>query len=382
MMKLLKNYKFRGKTVLVRCDFNVSFDEKGVIYDDFRIRSALPTIQYLLSWGAKIILMTHLGDKKSSKKILPRIEELLNEKVSFIQEPNSEIEAEIKNDPFPKVYLLENLRFFDGEKNNSIEFAKKIARLGDHYVNEAFSVCHREHASVFWLPKLLPNCAGIELVKEVNVLSKVRKDPRRPLVVIIGGAKISSKAKVINSFLLMADHVLLGGKLANDVLVVKGMSPNRSWPEEDVVNVIKTIELTSPKIHLPVDLIVSDSSCDDCLHIIAPGAAKKDDNIFDIGSETIRMYSDIIKDAKMIIWAGPLGLFEDSRFENGTREIGKAISRNFGAFRIIGGGDTGLALHKFKIRDNMDHVSTGGGAMLYFLTQGNLPGLKVLGYED
>ncbi len=382
MIKSLKDCKFRGKTVLVRCDFNVPFNEKGTIYDDFRIRMAMPTIQYLLSQGSKIILITHLGSKKSSKEILPRIEELLNEKVSFIEEPNSEAEEKIKNDPFPKVYLLENVRFFDGEKANSIEFAKKIARLGDHYVNEAFSVCHREHASVFWLPKLLPNCAGIELIKEVKLLSKVRKNPWRPFVVIIGGTKISSKIKAISSFLLMADHVLLGGKLANDVLVVNGMSPNRDWPEEEIVNAIKSIKLTSSKIHLPVDLMVSDPGCDECLHIIAPGMAKKNDNIFDIGPETIGMYSDIIKDAKMVIWAGPLGLFEDPRFENGTREIGRAISRNFGAFRIIGGGDTGLALHKFKIRDNMDHVSTGGGAMLQFLTQGNLPGLKVLNYED
>lgn len=378
-MKTPDNFNLNNKTVLVRCDFNVSFDEKGNILDDLRIQESLETIKYLINQKSKIVLMTHFGKKRSSKEIIPKLEKMIGKNVTFINFSEGEI---IKKGDLGEIYLLENLRLDEGEEDNDMKFAQKIASLGEFYINEAFSVCHRQHASIFWLPKLLPHCAGFRLAKEVKILNKVKKISWRPFVVIIGGAKVTSKVKSINSFLEKADEVLLGGKIANDVLTVKGLSPNRDWPDDDVVEAINKIDLTSPKLHLPIDLVISDMGCEECIHVVAPGTVKKNDDIFDIGPETIKFYNKIIKNAKMIVWAGPLSFFEDARFEKGTKEVGKAIANNHKAFKVAGGGDTCYALAKFKIRDEIDHVSTGGGAMLQFLSQDSLPGIKALEYED
>ncbi|MDD4062333.1 MAG: phosphoglycerate kinase [Candidatus Pacebacteria bacterium] len=367
-MKTIRDIDFKNKTALVRCDFNVSFNDSGEITDDFRIRESIPTIKYILDQGGKVLLATHM--KKEVKHIIPLIEDLLGEKVNLV-----------KDGVVGDVSILENIRSFKGEIENDDAFAQELASMADVYVNEAFSVSHRAHASVAKTPLLMPNCVGLLFEKEVKVLSRAKDNPWKPLVVIIGGSKVPSKVKVVRAFLEKADHILLGGKVANDILVVKGISVNKPWPKEDVVSEIESIDLTSTKLHLPVDVKLSNSD-GSFNKIDAPGAVKNEEEIYDIGPETIKIYSDIIAEAGMIVWAGPLGFFEKKEFELGTKEIACAVARNNKAFRIIGGGDTGVAISKFNIKKGVDHISTGGGAMLDFLANKELPGLKALNYYD
>ncbi len=382
MMKSVEEIDFNKKTALVRCDFNVPVSEKKEILDDFRIRESIPTIRDIIDSGGKAVLMGHAEGKMTLEVFIPLLEELLEKKVKFLKDFGPRTIKRIEEAKPGDIFLLENLRIFKGEKENDERFAKEISLLGDIYVNEAFSVCHREHASIVGIPKILPHCAGFRLIREVKVLSRVRDNPWHPLVAVIGGAKVSSKIKVIESFLGSADHILLGGKVANEILVIKGISPNRPWPDEDVVREVKNVELTSKNIHLPVDVMVSPFGCDNCDRVDAPGQVRIDEGIFDIGPETIKMYTKIIKEAKMVIWAGPLGLFEKKEYERGTREVAKAIAHNHQAFTVIGGGDTGIAITKFNLRNSIDHISTGGGAMLSFMAGKKLSGLKALGYYN
>jgi len=314
-MKTLKDFDVKNKRVLVRCDFNIPLDEKENITDDFRIKQTIPTIEYLLKNGAKVILMSHLAGNRRLDVIWKRVKKYLKAKAE-------------------EIVFLDNLRLDEREKENSDEFAKELANLGDIYINDAFGVCHRKHASVVGVPKYLPSGAGFLLEKEVQALSKILENPKRPLVAIVGGVKIESKAGVIDNFLQIADYVLIGGKIGYNV------------------------NLTSSKLHLPVDY--------------------KDD--LDIGPKTIEAFSRIIRKAKTIVWAGPLGKFEDSLYEKGTKEIAEEITKNKQAFKIAGGGDTIFALTKWGLRDKFDHVSTGGGAMLAFLAGDKLPGLESLNY--
>ena len=315
MFKTLKDFDVRNKRVLVRCDFNIPLDEKENITDDFRIKQTIPTIEYLLENEAKVILMSHLVGKRHLDVIWKRVKECLKTKAE-------------------EIVFLDNLRLDEREKENSDEFAKELASLADIYINDAFGACHREHTSIVGIPKYLPSGAGLLLEKEIKALSRVLKNPEHPLVAIIGGAKVESKAKVIEQFLEKADYLLIGGKIARE------------------------INMTSPKLYLPVD----------------------NNDYFDIGPKTIEVFSKIIRKAKMIIWAGPVGKFEIPLYEKGTKQIAEEISKNDKAFKVAGGGDTIFALTKFGLRDNFDHISTGGGAMLYFLSGEELPGLKALGY--
>jgi len=354
-MKTVKDFEVKNKRVLVRCDFNVPLDENGNIADDFRIRKTLPTLRYLQENGARIILASHFSDGKSLEPVWKRVRELLSfghserseesdreaVTLSVSEGPPGIITRSFglrpQDDIINNVTFLENLRLNEGEEKNSDDFAKELAGLADIYINDAFSVCHRAHASVVGTPKYLPSGAGFLLEKEVTVLSKIIQNPDRPFAAIIGGVKFESKAKVIDSFLEVADFVLVGGKI--------GLSPE-----------IK--KLNSPKLVLPVDNI----------------------DTFDIGPETIKLFSEKINKAKTIIWAGPIGLFEEPAFENGTKEIGEAICNNEKAFKIAGGGDTISAINKFNLQDKFDHLSTGGGAMLKFIAGDKLPGLEALGY--
>jgi len=378
MMKSIQEINFNQKTVLIRCDFNVPINEKGEVVDDWRIKATIPTINKIINDGGKAVLLSHASKKTGLKILIPILEKLLGRKVLFFRDFNS---RKIKAADFGSIFLLENLRFHEGEEKNDKEFAQTLASLGDSYVNEAFSVCHRSHASVVSLAEKLPNYAGLNLLQEVKIASKIQKEPWRPLVAIVGGAKVSSKIKVIEYFVNQADHLLLGGKVANEILVVKGISPNQPWPEETIAKEIEKVELTSPKIHLPIDVIIGPTQGDDYSRVGAPGQVKIDENIFDIGPETIRLYSEIIKNAKMIVWSGPLGFFEKKEFEKGTREIAKVIAFHHRAFSIVGGGDTGVAITKFNLRESIDHISTGGGALLEFIAGRELPGLKALGYR-
>jgi len=391
-MKTLKDFKVKNKRVLVRCDFNVPLDEKGNIEDDFRIKQSIPTIEYLVKNRAKVILISHLGRLEKVKReglevksyslrpVALRLEKLLGRRIEFLEDCIEErIEKRTKEMKQGEILLLENLRFYKGEKENDSKFAKELAKLGDIYINNAFGVCHRAHASIAGLPKYLPSGGGFLLEKEVKVLSSVLENPWRPLVAIIGGVKLESKAKLLKELLEKADHLLIGGKIANTVLIVKGIIVARPWPSEKVVEEIKKLNLTSTKLHLPLDAMASpDRTGKIYIRQSAPAKVRKDEELLDIGPETIKIFSEIIKEAKMIVWAGPLGYFEQPPFDKGSREIAEAIARNHKAYKIVGGGDTLFALSKFGLRDKFDHISTGGGAMLSFLSGEELPGLKAL----
>jgi len=289
MFRPINDYNFHNKRVLLRCDFNVPFRD-GRILDDFKIQKALFTIKFLRKNGAKIIILSHFGrpdDFKNQKQareectlkpIHQRLKELLKENVGFVPEISfRRIDQSIKKMQAGDILMLENLRFYKGEKGNSPAFAEKLARLGDVYVGEHFSVCHRENASVSLLPTLLPHFAGYELLKEIEMLSRIFDHPAKPLVAVIGGSKMSSKIKVASSLLNKADFLLLGGKIANTILTVKGLAIGKPWPDENTVQLIRRFELTNPKIYLPVDVL---ASCDDAgkelVRETAPGMVRKD----------------------------------------------------------------------------------------------------------
>ena len=394
-MKTLKDFNFKGKRVLVRCDFNVPLDDKGNILDDFRIRETIPTIEYLIKKGAKIILISHLerpgGRVVESLRLTPvqnKLMEYLDLSITKAADCiGKEVEDWISQMQPGEILLLENLRFHNGEEANEENFAKELAKLADIYINDAFGACHRNHASIVLLPKYLPSGAGLLLEKEIKVLSKILKRPWRPLVAIIGGIKISTKIKVIEKFLEKADHLILGGQIANSILEGKGLhSPTAFLPEglaPELIKKIEEINLTNPKLHLPVDGVISLADLkaglqENYLRKGAIGQVRKEEMVYDIGPETIKFFSQIIKEAKMILWSGPLGMYEEKKFEVGTKEIAENIIRNYSAFKIAGGGDTVSAIAKFGLIDKFDHISTGGGAMLEFLAGKKLPGIEAL----
>ncbi len=403
-MRYIDQIEVANKRVLVRVDFNVPLKENGDIASDTRLKQALPTINYLLENNAKVILISHRSKKTEEKReitkkasiwrklfssrkkegslvvVKQRLSSLLKKEVKFIDDCIGEkVEKEISNMKERDILLLENLRIYKEEEECKEEFAKKLSSLADVYINDAFSVAHRNHASIALLPRMIPSAAGIIMEKELRILSRVKKSPERPLAVIIGGAKVQSKIKVIKHFLKEADHVLLGGKIINTILVVKKINLNSPWPEKEIVDAAEGIELTSPKMHFPVDVDVSsDKTGETYIRETAPGRVREEEDILDIGTETRRMFREIISGAKTIVWAGPMGYFEEKNFEKGTREIALEISRNRQAIKIIGGGDTGNAISKFGFSDEMDHISCGGGALLTYLSNGFMPGVDAL----
>ena len=379
MFKTLKDFEFNNKKVLVRCDFNVPL-EKNKVSDDFRIEKTLPTINYLIEKGAKLILISHHKNNISLKPIADYLRNILRKNVKFIADcQGKRTENEVKKMKSGEIVLLENLRFYPEEEKNDESFGKGLAKLADIYISEAFSVAHRPHASIVSAPKFLPKGIGFQFEEEFEVLSKLLTVPLRPQVIIIGGAKISSKVKIIENFLRKADHLLLGGKIANAILAVKGIVIGGVELQEEIVSKIKNLNLTSTKIHLPIDVIASpDQSGEVYIRQTGPGGVRGDEGIFDIGPETIETFSRIIKEAATIVWAGPLGLWEKEKFGKGTREIAEIIAKNTSAFSVAGGGDTISAIKKFNLLDKFSFVSTGGGAMLSFLAEEKLPGIEAL----
>lgn len=392
-MKTLKDFDFKNKKVLVRCDFNVPLGKKGEVIDDSRIKETLPTINYLLEKEAKIILISHLGRPKeiknkklkikkySLKPVSLKLEELLKQKVYFLNDCiGKKVEKEIEKLKEKEIILLENLRFYNEEEENDEDFIKKLTNLGDIFINEAFSASHRSHSSIVGIPKYLSSGIGFLFEREIKILSNVLDNPWRPLVIIIGGKKINDKIGMIEQFLKSSDHLLLGGEIANVVLINKGVSLGQLFSgEKKIIEKIDKINLTNPKIHVPVDGIISlENIEEEYFRVGAIGSLKKEEKIYDIGEETIKIFSNIIKQAKMILWSGPLGLFEEKKFENGTKEIAKSIVKNYQAFKIAGGGDTIAAINKFGFSDKFDYISTGGGAMLEFLSGEKLPGIEAL----
>ncbi len=340
-----------GSRVLMRCDFNVPLDEAGRISDDFRIRETLPTIEYILQKKGRLVLMTHLGDPDGKTKkslstdiIRKRVAELLDTHVAGAADcVGKEIEEATRRMKPGEVLLLENVRFHKEEQENDKKFSKHLAALGDIYVNDAFSVCHRTHSSVVGVAQLLPSYAGFFLELELQGLERLLKNPKHPVVAVIGGKKIESKLPVINHISKTADAVLLGNILANEVKSKKVEFQNSS------------------KIFMPQDGI--------------PSQSKE----FDIGPKTKALYVKVLKRAATVFWAGPLGKYEDARYEGGSLQVAQAIIES-NAYSVAGGGNLIAFLGKHRLREKFSHLSTGGSAMLAFLAGEKLPGLQALGY--
>lgn len=333
-LPLISDFSFQDKKVLLRGDLDVSLKDANV-EEDSRLKECLPTILYLLDHGGKVVLIGHLGrpDGKvvEELRLIPVAEKFkellgLQNSVSTFKIGNFEAYKIAEN-----LILLENLRFDPREEKNDSDFAKELAELGDFYVNEAFATSHREHASIVGVPKLLPHAAGFHFAKEVENLSRVLENSKRPLIFVIGGAKPETKLPLVADFAKKADFVLIGGILCQNSKV---QDPN-----------VKCAKSTSDG--------------------------------FDINEESIKEFTEIIKTAGMIVWNGPMGKYEEEKYETGTRKIAEVIAEN-GGFKVVGGGDTIAALTKFNLIDKMDYVSTGGGAMLEYLAQGNLPGIEAL----
>jgi len=380
-LKSLKDINVKNKRVLVRVDFNLSLDDDGKITDDFRIKEALPTIEYLLKKGAKVILMSHLGDPEGKFIMKLKMDVIQNRLLEYLDYSivkakdciGKEIEDWTKEMQPGEILLLENLRFHKEEEENDAEFAKSLARLGDIYINEAFGVSHRKHASIVGVPKFLPSIAGFCLQKEVEELSKVLFKPKRPLVVIIGGAKVSTKINVIEKFLEKADKLLLGGALVNTVFAAKGLSLGKSFIEKNVFKIVEKLNLENPKIQLPNDFICQNSE----ISVRGINAVKENESIFDIGPQSVELFLRSIREAKMIVWNGPVGLVEKKPFDRSSEAIAKGITES-GAYSIVGGGDTVVFIRKLGLEKKFKYVSTGGGAMLDYLANETLPGIEAL----
>ena len=381
-MKFIEDFNVKGKRVLVRCDFNVPLDEKGNILDDFRIEKAIPTIEYLIKKGAKVILMSHLGrpEGKFKKELsLSPVQEKLLEylDISVTKAKDcigKEIEKWTEKMQAGEVLLLENLRFHKEEELGDLDFARELAKLGDIFINDAFSVSHRKHSSIIGLPKFLPSGIGFLFKKELEALSKILEKPKRPLVGVIGGAK-TTKIKPIKSFLKNVDFLILGGKIANIILRVKGIIVGKPLPEPAVIREIEEIELTNPKLKVPLDVVVVLNSV--YTRTAGPASIRKEEEVLDIGPETVRFFSQIITKAGTIFWSGPLGKIEKKQFARGSLGIARAIAKS-NAFSVAGGRETVSFLREYKLADKFSHLSTAGSAMLEYLSKGTLPGIEAL----
>ncbi|MDE2233318.1 MAG: phosphoglycerate kinase [Patescibacteria group bacterium] len=366
---------FDGVKILVRADFNVPI-KNGAVTDDFRIRTALPTINFLCEKGAKVILMSHLEVKEGEKATLAPVAEVLKKLgrevkfISNIRDANEFIDHELDNG---QCVLLENLRLNEGEKKNDRKFAEELASLADIFVNEAFSACHRKHASIVGVPQFLPSYAGFQLEKEVKNLSQAF-NPAHPFIFILSGAKFETKLPLLEKFLRIADTVFVGGALANDIFKAKGYETGRSVVSDGSVDLSKY--LSNPKLTVPVDVVIENNE------IKAPNLLGKDEKIVDAGPATVESLRGKINAAKFILWNGPLGLYEDgftAATAGVTRIVADHTSENKNVMSIVGGGDTVAAIESLGISDKFTFLSTGGGAMLDFLAQGNLPGIEALG---
>jgi phosphoglycerate kinase len=389
--KTIRDIPVKGKNVLVRVDFNVPLDERGDIINDTQIRLHFPTIEYLVEQGAKVILLTHLGKTEFIIKedlrldrLRDHLEQTLHKKVIKTDEvigPNvKKMVDEMKQG---EIMLLENIRFYEEEKDNDRTFAKELASLGDIFVNDSFGTSHRRHASTIGIAQFLPAVAGFLLEQELLVLEKLFKTPQKPLTLILGGNKCDVKLNVIKNFLDIADNFLIGGGLANTFLYAQGFEVGMSYYEkdmmEDVQRMMLTIESKDEKVFVPEDVKVADRMGDDVpVADIPVEDVEFGMKIFDIGEKTIDHYVRIVQQSETIIWNGPLGAFEHTVFGKGTQKIAQALA-NHTKTTIVGGGETLEALIKYKIPfSSFTHVSTGGGAMLEFLQGHKLPAVEVL----
>ncbi|HMD87618.1 MAG TPA: phosphoglycerate kinase [Anaerolineaceae bacterium] len=384
--KTIEDIDVKGKKVLVRVDYNVPMND-GKVGDDTRIRAAQPTIDYLLQHGAAVILCSHLGRPKggpdpkySLKPVADYLSKMMGKPVAFADDcvgPTAEAAAKALKPG--EVLLLENTRFHPEEEKNDMEFARKLASLADIYVNDAFGSAHRAHASTEGVAHFLPAVAGLLMEKEIRYLGQAIDDPKRPLVAILGGAKVSDKIGVIRNLLTKADTILIGGGMANTFFKAQGLTIGDSLVEDDALDTAKELlKLGGTKLHLPVDMVLGDKYAADAQMKVMPvGNVPAGWRILDIGPDTVAAYSKVIKGAGTIVWNGPMGVFEFPEFAKGTFDIAKAVADS-GAISIIGGGDSGAAIQESGLADKITWISTGGGASLEMLEGLELPGLAAL----
>mgnify|MGYP001301440965 FL=1 len=392
MQKLsIRDIDLKDKTVFCRVDFNVPLSG-GQITDDTRIRAAVPTIQYLIDHGAKVILASHLGRPKGEVKdelrldpVANRLSELLGRPVTKTNEViGPEVEAAARALKPGDVLLLENVRFLPGEEKNDPELAKAFAALADVYVNDAFGAAHRAHASTEGIAHhLKPAVSGLLLEKELRVLGEALENPKRPFTAIIGGAKVKDKIGVISNLLNKVDNLIVGGGLAYTFIKAKGLEIGRSLLDEEHIDLakefMKTAEEKGVKFYMPVDAVVADDFSEQANKKVVPiDAIPADWEALDIGPETVKLYADVIRGSKLVVWNGPMGVFEMDAFANGTKGVAEALADSKDTLSIIGGGDSAAAVEKFGLADRMDHISTGGGASLELMEGKILPGVAVL----
>ena len=395
LMLQLKDLNLPRKTVFLRVDFNVPLDEGGQIRDDTRIRAALPTLNYLLEQNAKVVCASHLGRPKgqfdpklSMKPVAQRLSQLITENVVLAPDVFGDGVDRLKEDLKEKqVLVLENLRFYEGEKKNDPEFAQKLAKSIDYFVNDAFGACHRAHASIVGIPLYVKkSAAGLLVTEELEYLNHAVYSPQKPYTAILGGAKVSDKIPILENLLNKADNILIGGAMAYTFFAAQGYDVGRSLVEEDkkdlALQILKKARDNDTNFKLPLDHIVAAE--------ITPGIKTKALDDFpipsdmmglDIGPKTIQAYATVIALAKTILWNGPMGVFEIEEFSRGTTKIAEAVADS-NALSIIGGGDSVAAVTKAGVSDRISHISTGGGASLEYIANETLPGIEALSEKN
>lgn len=390
MKKTIKDYDLHGKRVIIRCDFNVPMKD-GKITDDTRIQAALPTIEYAINESAKVILMSHLGRVKEEKDLVKndlfpvaqRLSNLLNQKVLFCKATSgSELKDAVNGLKDGEVLLMQNTRYEDlngkKESSNDSELGAFWASLGDIYINDAFGTAHRAHASNVGIASHLPNGIGFLIEKELNHLDSL-KNPERPYVIIMGGAKVSDKIKVIENLAPIADKIMIGGGMAFTFLKAKGIDIGKSLLEEDSLEFCqKMIATYGDKLVLPVDVnVTTEFSEETPHHICKVSEIGADEMAMDIGPETIAMMKEVLSNAKTVFWNGPLGVYEMKEYQKGTNELLNAVA-NSSIHSVLGGGDIVAAASELGFKDKVSHASTGGGATLEFLEGTELPGIAII----
>ncbi|RQD77778.1 MAG: phosphoglycerate kinase [Candidatus Syntrophonatronum acetioxidans] len=386
----VKDLKVKGKRVLLRVDLNVTLDREGNVIEKNKILSALPTIKYLVEKGARIILATHLGRPKGEVKEELRLDPVARKLAELLGQPvyktdqvvGEEPEEALENLQDGEILMLENLRFHPGETKNDPDFARQLAEMADLYVNDAFGTSHRAHASTEGVARILPSAAGLNLEREVKIMSKILENPDRPLIALLGGTKVADKIGLIEHFMGVVDVLLVGGGMANTFLKAKGYNLGRSFVEEDKVEEAKRLlelaEKNRVKLFLPEDVIVARDASEKSDQKIVPVDSIPDDWMaLDIGSETLKKFCEELEKARTVVWNGPLGMIEIEAFAQGTKEIARLIA-DLPVTSVIGGGDVVAAVENAGVADKMTHISTGGGAALEFWEGKNLPALALL----
>ena len=391
MKKTVRDIDVAGKKVLVRCDFNVPMQD-GKITDDIRIRSALPTIRYLIEQQAKVILMSHMGRPKGEPKpeytlkpVADRLAELLEMEVKFIPSPtvvDAEVEAAAAELQGGQVMLLENTRYRKEETKNEEPFTGELAKLGEIFVNDAFGTAHRAHCSTAGLASYMPAVSGFLIEKEVKFLGDAVEDPERPFVAIMGGAKVGDKIPVIENLMKKVDCLIIGGGMSYTFFKAMGYEIGKSILDEESIGLAKELmekaEAAGVEMLLPLDTVCAEEFSNDSRQAIFDRDQIPADMMgMDIGPKTISLYTETLKKAKTIVWNGPCGVFEMPAFAEGTKAIAAALAES-GAVTVIGGGDSAAAVEQFGFADKMTHISTGGGASLEFLEGKELPGIACL----